>query len=198
VTTGGGADVIAFDQGDGADVVNASTGTDDTLSIGGGIAYSDLTLRKSGLDLILDAKNGDQITLKSWYQTSVNNKSVLNLQVVADALAAFDPASSDPMLNKRVVNFNFAGIVSAFDAALAANPSLTSWSVTNALAANRLSGSDTAAIGGDFAYDYGHRASLANIGATPALADLSAAGFGAAAQALQAASTLYAGTVRLQ
>jgi hypothetical protein len=102
------------------------------------------------------------------------------------------------MFNKRVVNFNFTNIVSAFDAALAVNPSLTSWSLSNALAANRLAGSDTAAIGGDFAYDYGHRASLANIGAAPASTDLSAAGFGTIAQTLQAASTLYAGTVRLQ
>jgi Ca2+-binding RTX toxin-like protein len=198
INTGGGPDVIAFDKGGGADVVNATTGTDDTLSLGGGVAYSDLKLRKSGLDLILDANNGDQITFRNWYQSGVNNKSVLNLQVIADAMAAFNPASPDPLLNKRVVNFNFANIVGTFDAALLADPTIMSWSLTNALAANRLSGSDTAAIGGDFAYDYGHRASLANIGAIPAQTVLSASGFGSAAQVLQPPATLYSGTVRLQ
>ena len=66
-----------------------------------------MKLRKTGLDLILDANNGDQITFKNWYQTGVNNKSVLNLQVVADAMAAFNPASADPLLNKKLVTFNF-------------------------------------------------------------------------------------------
>ena len=58
LVTGGGADVIAFNRGGGADVVNASSGADDTLSLGGGIAYGDLKMRKSGLDLVLDAGAG--------------------------------------------------------------------------------------------------------------------------------------------
>jgi Ca2+-binding RTX toxin-like protein len=197
ITTGGGADVIGFNKGDGADVVNASAGTDDTLSLGGGLSYADLNLRKSGLDLVLDARNGDQITFKNWYQTGVNNKSVLNLQVVADAMAAYNPAGTDPLLNKKVVQFSFTGIVNAFDAALAANPAITSWSVANALAGSYVSGSDVAAIGGDLAYDFGHRRSLADIGVTPAQGVLASASFGTTAQALQAASTLYSGTVRL-
>jgi Ca2+-binding RTX toxin-like protein len=197
LTTGGGADVIGFNKGDGADIVNASTGSDDTLSLGGGLAYGDLKLRKTGLDLILDASNGDQITFRNWYQTGINNKSVLNLQVVADAMAAYNPSGSDPLLNKKLVRFNFGGIVSAFDAALVADPGITSWNVTNALAANYVAGSDTAAIGGDFAYDFGHRNALTNIGATPAQSVLASASFGTAAQTLQSAATLYAGTVRL-
>ena len=88
LTTGGGADVIAFNLGDGADTVNASVGTDDTLAVGGGMAYNAMKLRKTGLDLIFDAGNGDQVTFKNWYQTGVNNKSVLNLQVIADAMGA--------------------------------------------------------------------------------------------------------------
>ena len=67
----------------------------------------------------------------------------------------------------------------------------------NALASAYLSGSDTAAIGGDLAYDYGHRSAFTGIGAGAAQAVLGSAGFGTSAQALQAASTLYAGPVRL-
>jgi Ca2+-binding RTX toxin-like protein len=197
LTTGGGADVIGFNKGDGADIVNASVGSDDTLSLGGGLAYSDLKLRKTGLDLILDANNGDQITLKNWYETGVNNKSVLNLQVVVDAMAVFNPASPDPLLNKKVVTFNFGNLVSQFDAALVADPTLTSWSLTNGLASAYTSGSDTAAIGGDFAYDFGHRNALTNIGATSAQTVLAGATFGTGAQTLQAPATLYSGTVRL-
>jgi Ca2+-binding RTX toxin-like protein len=197
VTTGGGADIIGFNKGDGADVVNASVGTDDTLSLGGGLAYSDLKLRKAGADLILDANNGDQITFRNWYQTGVNNKCVLNLQVVADAMAAYNPASQDPLLNKRVVTFNFGNLVSQFDAALQANPALASWSLTSGLSSAYLGGSDAAAIGGDFAYDFGHRNALTNIGASPAQSVLAAATFGNAAQSLQSPATLYSGTVRL-
>ncbi len=197
ITTGGGADLIGFNKGDGADVVNASMGTDDTLTLGGGLAYADLKLKKTGLDLILDANNGDQITFKNWYQTGANYKSVLNLQVIADAMTAFNANGSDPLLNKKVINFNFSGIVGAFDAAIAANPSLTSWSLTNALAGNFLLGSNTAALGGDLAYDFGHRNALTNIGATPAQSILASASFATAAQTLQAAATLYSGTVRL-
>ena len=198
LTTGGGADLIGFNKGDGADVVNASVGSDDTLTLGGGLSYSDLKLKKTGLDLILDASNGDQITFKNWYQSGANNKSVLNLQVVADAMAAFNPAGSDPLLNRKVVNFNFGGIVGQFDAALLANPTLTSWNLTNALTGFYLSGSNTTALGGDFAYDYGHRNALTSIGATPGQTLLAGSTFGTAAQALQPATTLYAGTVRLQ
>ncbi|HQR09775.1 MAG TPA: calcium-binding protein [Casimicrobiaceae bacterium] len=197
LTTGGGSDVIGFNKGDGADIVNASTGTDDTLSLGGGLAYADLKLKKTGLDLILDAGNGDQITLRNWYQSGVNNKSVLNLQVIADAMSAFNPAGSDPLLKRKVVNFNFTGIVSAFDAAIAANPTITSWNLSNALSGNYLSGSDIAALGGDFAYDFGHRNALTTMGATPAQSILASASFGSSAQALQAATTLYSGAVRL-
>ena len=197
LTTGNGADIIGFNKGHGADIVNASTGTDDTLTLGGGIAYTDLKLRKTGLDLILDASNGDQITFKDWYQTGVNNKSVLNLQVVADAMSAYAPAGTDPLLNKKVVDFNFQGVVNAFDAALVANPTLTSWNVSSALSASYLWGSDSSALGGDLAYDFGHRNSLATIGAVPAQAVLGNAAFGTSAQTLQPPATLYSGNVRL-
>ena len=89
-------------------------------------------------------------------------------------------------------------VVGQFDAALAANPTITSWNLTNALSSCYLTGSDTAAIGGDFAYDYGHRNALASIGATAGQTVLAGGSFGGAAQTLQAAGTLYSGTVRLQ
>jgi hypothetical protein len=96
---------------------------------------------------------GGAYSNRNWCQTGVDNKSVPNLQVVADAMAAY---------SRRIP-----------------------------------SGSDTAAIGGDFAYGFGRRNSLANIGATPAQFVLASAVFATAAQARQPAATLYSGTVRL-
>ncbi len=62
-----GGDIIAFNRGDGQDVVNASTGADNTLSLGGGIRYTDLSFSKSANDLMLSLGNAEQITLKDWY-----------------------------------------------------------------------------------------------------------------------------------
>ncbi|MDI1278941.1 calcium-binding protein, partial [Methylobacter sp.] len=84
ISTGTGADIIAFNRGDGMDIVNGGVGTDNTLSLGGGIRYADLALSKSGNDLIVETGNGDQVTLSAWYNTNANHKSVLNLQVIAD------------------------------------------------------------------------------------------------------------------
>ncbi len=108
-----------------------------------------------------------------------------------------DTGSSDPLHNKKLVTFNFDGLVSAFDAARAANPSLTTWALTNATVAQYLSGSDTAAIGGDLAYRYGRFDTLSDISYTPALALLAAAGFGTSTQTLQTLASLQDTTPRL-
>ena len=52
--------------------------------------------------------------MENWYAAG-DNKRVLNLQVIADAMANFNANSSGLLLNKRVETVNFAGIVSAFD-----------------------------------------------------------------------------------
>jgi hypothetical protein len=60
-----------------------------------------------------------------------------------------------------------------------------------------LEGSDTAALGGDLAYQYGKNGTLAGIGVTPALATLSDANLGTAAQTLTPLAGLQTGSVRL-
>ena len=74
-----------------------------------------------------------------------------NRTVTIDATSAFDAAALDPLLNKKVQSFDFRGLVSQFDQALAHTPGLTSWAMTNALLQFHLSGSDDAALGGDLA-----------------------------------------------
>ena len=109
----------------------------------------------------------------------------------------YDGASSDVTRNKKVETFNFDGLVAAFDAARVANPSLTTWALTGALAAQYLSGSDTAALGGDLAYRYGRVGTLSDISFTPAEGILASSSFGASAQALQSLASLEDSSARL-
>ena len=195
ITTNTGADIIAFNKGDGQDTVVASTGADNTISLGGGISYSNLSLSKSGTNLVLATGNGDQVTLQNWY-SSTSNHSVINLQIVLDNMT-YNPASMDVMLNKQVQKFDFAAITNDFDAALAANPTMSSWSMTNDLLTRHLSGSDTEALGGDLAYQYNLNGTLAAIGLTPAQSILGNASFGTAPQTLQPLASLQTGAARL-
>jgi len=194
ITTGTGYDVILFNKGDGADTINASVGTDNTLSLGGNFAYSDLSLTKSSNDLILKMGASDQITLKGWYDTSANNKSVLNLQVIAEAMQGFSLGGLDTLSNNKVETFNFANLVSAFDAAGAT----ANWQLTDArLTAHLSAGSDTAAIGGDIAYQYGTAGSLTGVGLLAAQAVINNASVGQSAQTLNASSSWASEAIKL-
>jgi VCBS repeat-containing protein len=197
IATGNGADILAFNRGDGADVVNGGTGTDNTISLGKGIGYSDIALSKVNNDLILEAGAGDQITLGNWYKTGANYKSVIDLQVMADAMAAFNPASSDPLLNKAVQNFNFTAVVNAFDQARGTSATFMHWSATNTLLAAHLSGSDTAALGGDLAHQYGTNGTLTGMNLTAAQTALNDAQFGGAPQTMHPLQGLQGGAVTL-
>jgi trimeric autotransporter adhesin len=196
ITTGQGADIIVFNRGDGQDTVAASTVRDNTVSLGNGILYADLLFQKSGNNLILMTGAGDQITFTNYYASS-SNRSVDRLQVIIEGTSDYDSGSADATRNQFIQTFDFEGLVAAFDAARAANPSLTTWALTNALTTEHLSGSDTAALGGDLAYRYGRYNTLGDVSFLPAVGILAAAGFGASSQNLQALSSLQDATARL-
>lgn len=195
-----GPDVIAFNVGDGQDTISAgySLGSqDDTISLGGsGLDYADLSLQKSGNDLVLKVSDTDSLTFTNWYGDAAN-QNVLNLQLVAEAMAAFDAGSSDPLLNKKVQTFDFQGLVSAFDAARATTPELSSWALSNGLTQFHLAGSDSEALGGDLAYHYGSDGTLAGIGLGKAQDVLTNTQFGAQAQAVHSTASLQDGLIRL-
>jgi Ca2+-binding RTX toxin-like protein len=197
ITTGNGADIIVFNRGDGMDVVNGGVGTDNTLSLGGGIEYSDLALSKSGNDLIVEVGDTDQVTLTGWYDTIANHKSVLNLQVVADAIAGFDRASNDPLLNKSIQNFDFTTIVNAFDQANGGSANFMHWSATDSLLTAHLSASDSEALGGDLANQYGKNGDFSGFSQTAAQDVLSNPSFGTNPQLLHDLSGLNEGIARL-
>ncbi len=197
IYTGNGYDIIAFNRGDGQDILSGGGGTDNTLSLGGGIQYSDLALSKVGYDLILEVGNSEQITLKNWYNSPGNNKTVLDLQVVADAMSAFDTASTDPMLNKAIQQFNFTAIADSFDVARGANATFMHWSALNALLPAYLSGSDSAAFGGDLAHQYGKNGTLTGMNLGAAQSAVNDPLFGAQAQTLHDLTGLQGGAVSL-
>ncbi len=196
LTTGAGNDIILFNKGDGQDTFAAGGAGSDTLALGGGLSYGDLNFAKASNDLVLKVGAADQITFKDWY-AATPSKPVAKLQVMAEAMAGFVQGGSDALKNQKVENFNFAGLVGAFDAARSANSGLTSWALTNALSSFQLAGSDTAAMGGDLAYQYGRNGTLAGIGVTPALSTLSDANLGINPQALNTLASLQTGSARL-
>jgi len=197
ISTGKGADIIAFNRGDGMDIVNGGVGTDNTLSLGGGIQYADLALSKSANDLILEVGNADQITLSDWYKTNANHKSVLNLQVIADVMAGFDPASSDPLLNKSIQNYDFTALVNAFDQTRGSNANFMHWHATDSLLSAHLSAGDSEALGGDLANQYGKNGTFSGFSQTAAQDVLSNPSFGVNPQNLQNLSGLSDGIARL-
>lgn len=192
--TGYGSDVIVFNRGDGTDTIISDRFADNTLSLGGGIRYADLSLSRQGKNLVVNTGGDDRIVLKNWY---AGKHSILNLQIVLDASDEFDATSSDPLYSSRVQTFDFRGLVSEFDDARRASPGLTSWALANALLQFHLAGTDDAALGGDLAYWYAKHRSFSGISLAAAQQVIGAAGFGSDAQTLRPFSGLQEGFVKL-
>jgi hypothetical protein len=111
-------------------------------------------------------------------------------------MQGYNPGA-DPLFGQKVKWFDFTAVVSAFDDARAANRNLGSWQLMNKLAAAQLGGSDTAAIGGDLAYQYGRTGALTGIGADAAQQVLGGSGFGAQPQSLRPLDQISTGDVKL-
>jgi Ca2+-binding RTX toxin-like protein len=196
-STGAGNDILLFNKGDGQDSFSAGGAGNDTVSLGGsGLNYADLALAKSGTDLVLKVGAVDQITFRNWY-ASTPTRPIATLQVIAEAMDDFAQGGSDPLKDQRVERFNFTGLVETFDAARTADTGVSSWALTNALSNFSQGGSDTAAVGGDFAYQYGKNGTFAGMGVTSALNTLSDVNLGATSQALTAPSGQQSGAIRL-
>jgi hypothetical protein len=164
------------------------------VSLGGGIDYADLSLSRSGNDLILNAGGDDHLVFKDWYGGKDN---VSSLQVILDSTPAFDPQSEDELFNRKVQTFDFRGLVRQFDEMQQENPGLTDWALTNALLQFHLSGSDDSALGGDLAYWYGKNGTLEGISLQAAQQVIGASNFGSEAQSLRPFDGLREGLVRL-
>ncbi|MHB8252294.1 MAG: hypothetical protein ACYDEV_01000 [Acidiferrobacter sp.] len=189
VTTGASDNVIASNGADGPMTVQASPGSQNTLSLGGGINEAALTFSKSGQNLVLQTGGTDTITFKGWYAHPAS-PSVVTLQIIEQSSASYNPESADPLVNRAVETFNFQQLVAQFNAARAADRALTHWSLMNGLLDTHLAGSDTAALGGDLAYVYGSRGHLTGMDLAAAQTTVQSPQFGATAQTLQPWNTI--------
>jgi hypothetical protein len=165
---------------------------EDTISLGGGIRYADLTFSRSGSDLVLGAGGTDKITLASWYAGPAN-RSISQIQVIAEAMPGFAIGSANALLDNCTEVFDFSRLVAAFDASGQVN----GWALASALLDAHLFGSDTSAIGGDLAYQYGMKGSFSGIGLGIAQDTLGAGVFGTSPQALHSLNEVQQGTTRL-
>ena len=192
IVLGSGRDVIALNAGDGQDLLIISMSKEFTLTLGGGIRYSDLALSRSERDLVVQTGETDQFTFTDWYRYA-NSRNAIRLQVIAESMQGFNPFGTDPLLDNKVELFDFAALEKAFDA----SGQVSGWAMTDALLGGHLSGSDSEAIGGDLAYQYGLNSSLAGIGLNAAQGVLAAPSFGTSSQTLRSLQDLQQGTPHL-
>lgn len=197
VNLSSGSDVVLFNLGDGVDFVQGNGGTDDVLSIGGGVKFGDLQFRKENYDLILDVSDADSVVFRNWYQANSNLKTVAKLQFVHSGTSGFDAGSSNALLNKSVQQFDLLGLVSRFDQALAASPGLSGWALANVLSTYHLGSSDTGALGGDIAFYYGKNANLTGMSAAAAQDVIGSASLGTANQAIRPFAGISGGNLTL-
>jgi VCBS repeat-containing protein len=197
-----GNDVLLFNRGDGNDWVYSDESTNDvaleqrtdTVSVGGGIAYVDLSFSRDWDNLILNVGNGESITFSGWFNTSWrDNKAISTLQVIAESMTDYNPDSADPLLNKRVQQFDFVGLANLFEADLAADPTIVEWLLEPHLNEFLLGASDTSAIGGNLAYLYGKSGNLDGLTEAELRAQLGDASFGKANQILTKTTSAAAG-----
>jgi VCBS repeat-containing protein len=153
IRTGNGADTVLFQRGDGQDTLYGGVGTDNTVVLAGGIQMSDIALSKQGNDLILETgpstisgQAGDQITLRNWYDTTANNKSVLNLTLITEAIDDFE-RKGHTECESRTDQFDFTAVVNAFDQACGTSATYQHWNAANSMMAAHLEDSDDSTLG---------------------------------------------------
>lgn len=143
----------------------------------------------------LDAGRRAGVTFQGWYAGTANHNFV-TLQMIEAAAWDDDRRAADPLRNPKIEEFDFGKLVAQFDQARAVNPVLDRWSLMNGLLSAHLSGSDSAALGGDLAYRYAETGALTGMGLASAQTVLKDPQFGNQAQALQPLASLQDGPGR--
>ncbi|WP_040502372.1 cadherin-like domain-containing protein [Herbaspirillum sp. YR522] len=181
LTTSWLEDIIAFNRGDGRDDLYLMKGEQKVMSLGGGIGYADLQLKKDGRDLMLMTGQDEGINLKGWYDTWYPDRvshDLSTLQLILQDSSGYDANSFDITLNKAVQHFDFRQLVGYFDLARQQVPGLDRWSMFYAMPSAHIGASDMAAIGGDLAYSYARQGRLSGVADSAAQALLGRSDFG--------------------
>ncbi|HWA12403.1 MAG TPA: putative Ig domain-containing protein [Burkholderiales bacterium] len=178
ISTGDGANLVAFNRGDGRDVISGAAGSRNTLSLGKGIAVGDLQFEKVRGDLVLRLGASDQVTFKDWYAQPAQ-RTFTNLQFVLEAMRETESTGLEALAPHKVATFDFQALAADFDA----GGQVSGWALTEALLDAHLAFSDTEAVGGDLAYQYGLRGHTLRLGADAMGGVIADPRFGEAAQA---------------
>jgi hypothetical protein len=179
-----GQDMIFFNRGDKLDSINR-LGQATALSLGGGILYSQLKLERGTTGLVLKLGQKDSVAFNDWYSADPARSQVKYLQIVIEGTRTYNPASSNPWQNQKVVVFDFQALVAAFDAAQAAGQR---FNVADNLPQVYLWSSDAMAYGGNLAYQYGLNGNLDNVTIAEMQTILAAPEFSDAPQTFSTAS----------
>lgn len=188
ITLGTGKTVVEFNTGDGAATITAAATLNNTLSLGGGIAYANLSFTKSGNNLILNTGGANSITFTNWYLGAAYQE-FSKLQVIEQAASTYNASSTNALYSSKVEGFNFTQLVSAFNTA----GSPPTWSLAGSLAGASTGGSNTAALGGDLAYYDGLNGNLNGLNLSAAAATLQSSSYETSAQTIDAWSTVGTG-----
>ncbi len=130
----GAGSLIAFNPGDGNDTVYA-VGTF-TLSIGGGVLPSDLSLGQDGTDLLIDVAGTDSIRLTRQWDADPTAWPAITLQMFGS-----------------VHEYDFNAVIADYEAQAAGDPNFV-LPLGAVLAAHEVTTSQTDAIGGAIAWRY--------------------------------------------
>lgn len=147
---------VLFNKGDGTENLTVWSNAA-TISLGGGLTWNDIVLKKVGTDLVLETgANSGNIDIQHWYD-GWDNQAGLNLQLFTNLA---DEATGAPAQAQLL---HLADVVAAFDSAQAQNPALTEWSLGAALQQFTLTAEQGAAIGGDLAHYYALEGTLSGM-----------------------------------
>jgi Ca2+-binding RTX toxin-like protein len=192
ITTGAAANVVSVNMDAGAVTLQPTTSASNILSLGGGIDTESLSMSKVGSNLVISDASGDAITFSNWYSGAAN-QNYATLQVIELASSSYSASSTDPLRNQAIEEFNLSALVTQFNAALTANPSLANWSLSNGMVGAQLSSSPTSAYGGDLAYYYGLNGNLSGVDLSAVSSTLSNASFATAVQTIDSFSSITGG-----
>ena len=188
-----GSKLVLFNAGDGQDQIESGQ-TNMSFSLGGGVTYDEVTFSRVGEDLRINIGAKDAITVHDLPHSS---PVACTLQFILSGSTDYRPGGADVLRDNKVESYSLASLLASFEKARATDSTIKRWHITDSLLAAHLSGSDSAALGGDIAYRYGTTGTLAGMGAERALASLNGIDLLRRPQALHADTELDVGRVRL-
>jgi len=165
LVVGPGSDLVLFNRGDDKDSVRMKAGLEAfTVSLGGGVDLSALSFERLDDDLVLSLgesrgkgrwgrwgfRDTDQLRIRDWYDRAPGELPQVTLQVIMPGTAGYEENSGGDLFAHDIQGFDLNKLVERFNAS-----GQNRWRLMDSLLDAHLEGSDSEALGGDIAYQYG-------------------------------------------